>query len=302
MCYILGFGHGLVFLAGTVAVTRYFLKKRARALGISYCGSGIGLFALPPLVRFLLEQYSWRGSLIILAGLMLNCCVLSALYRPFRWTEETEEIDIELNKKDECDKPIENDHPEKPPNKSFEKDIQASPLLRNKDHLSNINLLKRQTFSSTQRNFAGIRQEQMKKLKEQTDNVSQQSITNSMLNQSICDSHASFDNIIENIHRSKGSQMNLDSFETDANVNDQRKRFKMQFIELMFPKELITNMNFVIMMIATFLVGVPSFIPFSMLPDYAISTGTTHSNSAWLLSAMGIGGNKLNFMGIIKPF
>ena len=236
--------------------------------------------------------------MFILAGLMLNCCVLSVLYRPFYLTEE---IDIELSKDDECDKPIETGHPEKPSKISMHTEIlQSSPLLSNGDHSSNTKPVERHKplSPSTPRSFAEIRKEQMNilKLKEENDTVSQRSITKVMLSQSIFGSHASFDYIIEKRHRSKSSQINLnipDNVENDTSINDQRKRFKVPFIELMFPKELITNMNFVIMMIATFLVGVPSFIPFSMLPDYAISAGTTQSNSAWLLSAMGIGGKLL---------
>jgi hypothetical protein len=287
-----GFGYGLVFLSGTVAVSRYFLKKRARSIAISYCGGGVGLFAIPPLTRYLLETYSWRGSLFILAGLMLNCCVLTALYRPFHLTEE---IEIEVIDEDDLDKTSVSGGPFKSTNGSVHSEIQANPLLSNGDRSADNKTVRRQKplGPSLPRSFAEMRMEQMKNLKDDSDAASQRSITKAMLSQSIFGSHASFDYIINKRHKS--SQMNIqhhDTDDTDTSYDDQRKHFSISFIELMFPKQLVTNTNFIIMMTATFLVGVPSFIPFSMLPDYAISAGTAESDVAWLLSAMGIGGNK----------
>lgn len=47
-------------------------------------GSGIGTFILAPAVQMLIELYSWRGALLVLAGFVANLCVCGALMRPHK--------------------------------------------------------------------------------------------------------------------------------------------------------------------------------------------------------------------------
>lgn len=78
----LGFGMCLLYLPAVVMVSLYFEKKRAFATGLAVCGSGVGTFLFAPLTYYLLDIYGWKGTLLIQAGLILNCAVLGALYRP----------------------------------------------------------------------------------------------------------------------------------------------------------------------------------------------------------------------------
>ena len=71
-----------MYLPAVCFVSYYFDRRRAMATGIAVCGSGIGTFIFPPFMNFLLSIYGWRGSLVILAGISLNCCVFGALMRP----------------------------------------------------------------------------------------------------------------------------------------------------------------------------------------------------------------------------
>jgi len=64
-----GIGFGLMYLPSVVMVGFYFDKKRALATGIAVCGSGIGTFALAPVVNFLVSEYGWKVSLISLSCL-----------------------------------------------------------------------------------------------------------------------------------------------------------------------------------------------------------------------------------------
>lgn len=77
-----GIGFGVIFLPAVVAVGYYFDKKRALATGIAVCGSGVGTFILAPFTAFLLEEYGWRGTMLIQSGLVLNCAVFGSLFRP----------------------------------------------------------------------------------------------------------------------------------------------------------------------------------------------------------------------------
>ncbi|XP_067143093.1 monocarboxylate transporter 12-like [Centruroides vittatus] len=77
-----GAGFGLMYLPAIVCVTCYFEKKRAFATGIAVCGSGIGTFALAPFVEFLVDRYGWKGAMLIVTGIVLNCCIFGGLFRP----------------------------------------------------------------------------------------------------------------------------------------------------------------------------------------------------------------------------
>lgn len=81
-----GFGLSLCYVAAVVIVAYYFEKKRSLATGISVCGSGIGTFVFAPLTYVLLDEYGWRGTTLILAGLFLNMAVCGLLFRDLPWT------------------------------------------------------------------------------------------------------------------------------------------------------------------------------------------------------------------------
>lgn len=39
---------------------------------------------LAPITEYLIEIYGWKGAMIIVSGLILNCCVFGALFRPIK--------------------------------------------------------------------------------------------------------------------------------------------------------------------------------------------------------------------------
>lgn len=77
-----GLGFALCYSPAIAMVGKYFSRRKALAYGISMSGSGIGIFLLAPVVQLLIEQFSWRGALLILGGFVLNLCVCGALMRP----------------------------------------------------------------------------------------------------------------------------------------------------------------------------------------------------------------------------
>lgn len=78
----LGFGLGMAYLPAIVAVSFYFEKRRSLATGLAVCGSGLGTFIFAPLTNLLLEEYSWKGTILIETGLLLNCILCGAVFRP----------------------------------------------------------------------------------------------------------------------------------------------------------------------------------------------------------------------------
>jgi len=72
----------LLYLPAVVMVGYYFERRRGIAAGVACSGSGFGLLALAPLAAFLVNEYTWKGALTVLAGVSLNCLVWGALMRP----------------------------------------------------------------------------------------------------------------------------------------------------------------------------------------------------------------------------
>ena len=60
----------------------YFEKKRGFAIALFFTAVGAGCIFMPQLVRYLNDEYGSIGSILIYAGLLLNCCVVGALFRP----------------------------------------------------------------------------------------------------------------------------------------------------------------------------------------------------------------------------
>uniref|UniRef100_UPI00398E594F monocarboxylate transporter 12-like n=1 Tax=Pristiophorus japonicus TaxID=55135 RepID=UPI00398E594F len=83
-----GCGYALAYSPAIAIVGKYFCKRKAMAYGLAMSGSGIGTFVLAPVVQLLIEQYSWRGALLILGGLVANICVCGALLRPLTLVED----------------------------------------------------------------------------------------------------------------------------------------------------------------------------------------------------------------------
>uniref|UniRef100_A0A667Y6A8 Monocarboxylate transporter 2-like n=1 Tax=Myripristis murdjan TaxID=586833 RepID=A0A667Y6A8_9TELE len=77
-----GFGLSFNLNASLTIISKYFLAKRPLANGIAMAGSPVFLCLLAPLNQYLLSNFGWRGSFLILGAMLLNCCVAGSLMRP----------------------------------------------------------------------------------------------------------------------------------------------------------------------------------------------------------------------------
>ncbi|XP_014863105.1 PREDICTED: monocarboxylate transporter 4 isoform X1 [Poecilia mexicana] len=96
---ITGLGLALNFQPSLIMLNRYFSLKRPLANGLSAAGSPVFLCGLSPLGQFLQDYYGWRGSFLILGGLLLNCCVCGALMKPLQNPKPAEQQHDQEDKK-----------------------------------------------------------------------------------------------------------------------------------------------------------------------------------------------------------
>ena len=87
---VAGFGLSLVYVPAVIIVAYYFEKQRSFATGIAVAGSGIGTFVFAPMTEYLIQEYTWRGAVVIIGGIMLNIMVCGAVFRPLMSTAEKE--------------------------------------------------------------------------------------------------------------------------------------------------------------------------------------------------------------------
>ncbi|XP_078575695.1 monocarboxylate transporter 12-like [Branchiostoma floridae x Branchiostoma japonicum] len=101
-----GFGLSLTYTPSLAMIGRYFDRRHGTANGIAVCGTGVGQFALPPLFQFLIDEFGWRGALLIVGGLMLNGCVCGALMKPIYLTEDGTKVDREAKSSEDQELPM----------------------------------------------------------------------------------------------------------------------------------------------------------------------------------------------------
>ncbi|KAL3053123.1 hypothetical protein OYC64_005619 [Pagothenia borchgrevinki] len=101
---ITGLGLALNFQPSLIMLNRYFSEKRPLANGLSAAGSPVALCCLSPLGQVLQYQYGWRGSFLILGGILLNCCVCAALMRPLVAPKTLKSKELEQDNEEEAEK------------------------------------------------------------------------------------------------------------------------------------------------------------------------------------------------------
>ncbi|XP_072549868.1 monocarboxylate transporter 6 [Salminus brasiliensis] len=92
---ITGLGFCLCFQPSVTMVGQYFVRRRAFANALSSTGTALGLSTLPLLANFLLGRFGWRGSFLVLGGVLLNCCVCGAVMRPLAATPKAKAIPVQ---------------------------------------------------------------------------------------------------------------------------------------------------------------------------------------------------------------
>lgn len=91
---ILGIGGGLSTTPGIILVSQYFDKHRALANGICVSGTAAGSFVFPLLIKILVDNFGFHGTILLLGGCMLHVCVSATLYRPLENNYAPEDLKI----------------------------------------------------------------------------------------------------------------------------------------------------------------------------------------------------------------
>lgn len=80
--FITGLGLAFNLQPALTIIGKYFYKKRPMANGLAMAGSPVFLSTLAPFNQYLFNTFGWKGSFLILGGILLNACVAGSLMRP----------------------------------------------------------------------------------------------------------------------------------------------------------------------------------------------------------------------------
>lgn len=255
-----GLGFGLIYLPAIVCVTMWFENKRSLATGIAVCGSGFGTVVFAPLINFMIKEYGWRGSMLVLAGAVLECIIFGALFRPIEKLKPLED------KKSKQPVTAENGTSGKPKT-TTEKLSQSHPLLSRSGYSISSGVSKASTKS--------------KGSMARPDIFYQRSLQNIRLTDTEMRKESPF-----------GSKRHY--------VEDSEREDKMicgcipweaqtkKFLKNMLDVSLFKDPLFLLFLLSNFLTSIGFNIPYVFIVPHAKQIGVTEDWAAYLLSVIGI--------------
>ena len=101
----------MAYTPSIVMVGQWFDKRRSLANGLSVAGAGIGTFAFAPLLEYLLAEYSFQETMMIMSAVMLHICICGSLFRPVPKSkkEKIESVRVEQSESGNHVPEVEND-------------------------------------------------------------------------------------------------------------------------------------------------------------------------------------------------
>ncbi|KAF9413590.1 hypothetical protein HW555_008235 [Spodoptera exigua] len=113
-----GIGLGIMYNLSCTIVNEYFTEKRVLVMSFVQTATGVNAMIAPIFVKWSLENYGSKGTLLLIGGISLHNFVAVMLMQPVRWhmkkvpleiTEKTELknlLEVEENKADRAETPI----------------------------------------------------------------------------------------------------------------------------------------------------------------------------------------------------
>lgn len=85
---VFGSGLGTVYQINVIFLQQYFIKMRGLALGMNYAGSTTAGFVFPIFIAFLLGEYGFQGTLLIVSGVLMHIFVLCLTHKEAPWLQK----------------------------------------------------------------------------------------------------------------------------------------------------------------------------------------------------------------------
>lgn len=83
--FLAGFGGGIVIGICFLIIPLYFDRRLGLANAFMMTGICVGQIFIAPFIRYLLDNYSYRGAALIFGATMMNSFVAISLFQPVKW-------------------------------------------------------------------------------------------------------------------------------------------------------------------------------------------------------------------------
>lgn len=82
----------MAYLPGIVIIGFYFKRFQNIIYGLVASSTGVSVMIFAPLVNYLITEYGWRGSMLLMAGIMLHMVAAGAVFLPIDSHVDTDEL------------------------------------------------------------------------------------------------------------------------------------------------------------------------------------------------------------------
>ncbi|XP_022084981.1 monocarboxylate transporter 12-like [Acanthaster planci] len=80
--FMTGIGCSLCFASTMTIISDYFHQHFALAWGIAWSGGSVGIVTFPIVSGFLIDNYGWRGALLVISAIQANILVCAKFMKP----------------------------------------------------------------------------------------------------------------------------------------------------------------------------------------------------------------------------
>ena len=89
MClYFAALGISMFYSSAILILGVYFEKRLVLANSISFVGISTGQLISPPIFRFLIDNFGWRGAMFIISAISMHVFLSAAVFRPKRMQQK----------------------------------------------------------------------------------------------------------------------------------------------------------------------------------------------------------------------
>lgn len=280
----------MAYLPAIIAVSFYFEKRRSLATGLAVCGSGFGTFIIAPLTNLLVEHYSWKGAVLIETGLLLNCILCGAVFRPLEFNPKP--VNIVTITQNDTEIPHELDG-----KMSAAEALKASEMSRLTSSLTSIphhkskslaeNKIRRRTFSETDKCANG--NGELLRASSRKDIFYPASLEHIPMFRSNPDEYKrSMTNLALPPAIDEDDDDERESESCISRFRNSCRSFKAE-LSAMMDFTLLWDFVFVVFAVSNLLTSIGYIIPYVFLPERATTMQiATKSQGAFLISVIGI--------------
>ncbi|XP_060568233.1 monocarboxylate transporter 11-like isoform X1 [Ruditapes philippinarum] len=252
MGVIAGCGFGMVFMPAVLIVTQYFTRLRSVACGIALSGCGIGVFIFSPVLKLLLDDYSLKGTLLILSAITLNYIPCGFVFLPLSQKQGQQPVTTrqKYDNPDEFDSLMDHD--------GSGTDVKDKVLMEKDEPESykHLRAIDRHGYDGYKITLTANCSEKVGDIVEIFDR--NEDVANGVI-------------VIEQCHKSHIS------LSTDTSGSLLRKYLV-----------LLKSKKFLLFFVSQFLFIFGFYLPFIFIPDKAKGLGISENSSAWVASVIGI--------------